>query len=270
MTTQTDEPPAADSRPRPPLRWWREVLYCVAFYALYTAVRDIRGDKPVSVAMAYTNAKRIIGLERTFGLFQERRIQGWFLHSHLVIKLFDDYYGSAHFVITFLVLLYLFRREPGRYPLWRNTLALTTGLALIGFAFFPLMPPRLLPVDAYHFVDTLKQIGGLWSFDSGPVSSVSNQYAAMPSLHFGWSLWCAWSMHESLPGRRWRWVVWLYPALTLVCIVATGNHYLADAVGGTITFGLGYAGARMIGSFLASRKAAGASEEARAAGGAEA
>ncbi|MGH9125745.1 MAG: phosphatase PAP2 family protein [Acidimicrobiales bacterium] len=257
MTTQTDEPPAAEPRPRHRLRWWREVLYCAAFYAVYTAIRDIRGDKPVSVAMARTNAKRIIGLERIFGLFQERRIQAWFLHSHLVIKLFDDYYGTAHFVITFLVLLYLFRRHKDRYPLWRNTLAITTALALIGFAFFPLMPPRLLPADAYHFVDTLKAIGGLWSFDSGPVSSVSNQYAAMPSLHFGWSLWCAASMGDALKGgaRRWRWVVWLYPALTLVCIVATGNHYLADAVGGAITFGLGYLGARVIGSYLASRRA---------------
>ena len=257
MSTETEEASAPQRPPQPRLRWWREVLYCLAFYFVYTVIRDIRGDKPVSVAMAYTNARRVIRLERFFGLYQERRIQSWFLHSHLIVKLLDDFYGSAHFVITFLVLLYLFRRHPGRYPLWRNTLAITTALALIGFAFFPLMPPRLLP-EGYHFVDTLKSIGGLWSFDSGPVSSVSNQYAAMPSLHFAWSLWCACSVQATIARSQpvARNLVWLYPALTLCCIVATGNHYLTDALGGAIIFGVGYWGARRLGAALSGRRAA--------------
>jgi hypothetical protein len=225
--------------------WWREAIYCVVFYAAYSAVRDVRGDRPVSVVQAFTNAKRIIRLERLFGLFQERRIQGWFLHSHLVIKFLDDFYGSAHFVITFAVLVYLFRRQPERYPQWRNTLAITTGLALIGFALFPLMPPRLLP-SGYHIVDTLKSIGGLWSFDSGPISAVSNQYAAMPSLHCAWALWCAASIRSTIKGRLARELVWLYPLLTLTCIVATGNHYLADAAGGAVIVVLGYFGARLV------------------------
>ena len=221
------------------------MLYCLAFYAAYSLVRDVRGDRPVSVVQAFTNAKRVIGLERFFGLFQERRIQGWFLHSHLVIKLLDDFYGSAHFLITFGVLIYLFRRQPERYRLWRNVLAITTGLALIGFALFPLMPPRLLPAN-YNIVDTLHTIGGLWSFDSGPISAVSNQYAAMPSLHCAWALWCAASIRSTIKGRFARELVWLYPVLTLICIVATGNHYLADAVGGGVILILGYFGARRL------------------------
>ena len=175
---------------------------------------------------AFANAERIVDLERWFGLFQEHRIQSWFLHLHLVVRTLDDFYGTAHFVITSVALVYLFRRQPWRYPLWRNTLADHDRLALIGFAFFPLMPPRLLP-SSFHIVDTLRTVGGLWSFDSGPMSKVSNQYAAMPSLHFAWALWCALAAGAGRDGTGpTKVVVWCYPALTLLCIVVTGNHYI--------------------------------------------
>ena len=106
-------------------------------------------------------------------------------------------YGSLHFIVTAGAVIYLYRRCPGDYPRWRNTLALTTVLALIGFVFWPLMPPRLLYTLApgsYGFVDTLARYPTFWSFDSGAINKISNQYAAMPSLHFGWSLFCATSL----------------------------------------------------------------------------
>jgi hypothetical protein len=245
VTTSTTEPASAGPQPAPKLHWWREVLYVLAFYALYTVVRDVHGTRPVSLAHAYGNAKKIIRLEQAFGLFQERRIQSLFLHSHFIVRAFDDYYGSAHFIMTFIALVYLFRRQPQRYPLWRNTLAITTGLALIGFALFPLMPPRLLP-SSYHIVDTLRTIGGLWSFNSGPVNAVSNQYAAMPSLHTAWSLWCALVLAPAAKHRVVKALLWCYPVVTVLCIVVTGNHYIADAVGGALTLGVGYLGARVL------------------------
>jgi membrane-associated phospholipid phosphatase len=164
----------------------------------------------------------------------------------------DDFYGTAHFAVTVGALLYLFFRQPWRYPRWRNTLAWTTALALIGFAFFPLMPPRLLP-QHYHFVDTLKTVGGLWSFESGPVSAVSNQYAAMPSLHFAWSTWCALAIAPAIKRRWLKPLVFLYPLLTLICIVVTGNHYILDAVGGAVCLALGYGLTVAFGRFSHSR-----------------
>jgi membrane-associated phospholipid phosphatase len=190
-----------------------------------------------------------VDLERWFGLFQEHRIQSWFLQSHLVIHTLDDFYGTAHFAITLGALVFLFRRQPQRYPLWRNVLAITTALALIGFAFFPLLPPRLLP-PSFQIVDTLRTVGGFWSFDSGPMNAVSNQYAAMPSLHFAWALWCAMALAPAVRHRVARVAVWCYPVLTLLCIVVTGNHYLVDAIGGAVTLAAGYAGARLIHSAL--------------------
>jgi hypothetical protein len=229
--------PGAAATPR--LRWWKEALFAALFYACYSAVRDIRGSKPVSRLQALHNAHRVISVERFFGLFQEQWIQHLFIGDRVFIEFWDDFYGTAHFVVTLAVLIWLFRRAPSRYPLWRNTLACTTALALIGFAFFPLMPPRLLP-DSYHFVDTLKSIGGLWSFASGPVNQVSNQYAAMPSLHFAWSSWTALVLFPALR-RPWaRVAVVAYPFLTLFCIVVTANHYLLDAVGGAVALSVGF------------------------------
>lgn len=225
---------ASDLRPVKRTHWWREVLLIAAFYGLYSLVRDLRGGKPVSVAMAYTNATRIIRLERFFGIFQEQRIEHWFLSAHWLIKICDDFYGIVHFVAVIAVLLILFFKYPARYRQWRNTLALVTGLALLGFYFFPLMPPRLLPSPPYHFVDTLQTIGGLWNFSGGPVSDVTNQYASMPSLHTAWSTWCAVAL---IPVIRPLWgkiAILILPGFTIFAIVVTANHYFADAIAGLL------------------------------------
>jgi PAP2 superfamily len=233
------------TRPVQRSHWWREVLIIAAFYVLYTLVRDVRGDTPVSVFQATTNAHRIIRLERWFGLFHEANIQHWFLPYRELIRLADDYYGTIHFVAVVAVLLLLFFRYPYRYRLWRNTLAIASCLALVGFSFFPLLPPRLLP-PGYHFVDTLKVVGGLWSFSSGPVSDVSNQYAAMPSLHTTWSAWCAVALIPLI--RPWwgKVLVTLYPLTTIVCIVITANHYFADVIAGLLLLAVSYLLARLV------------------------
>ena len=236
---------AAIDRARPVLRshWWREVAIIAVFYGLYTLVRDIRSTRPVSYLQAFTNAKRVIHLEKVLGIFHEQQIQHWFLHDRSFIRLWDDYYGAAHFVVTIAVLLMLFFLFPLHYRLWRNTLALTNLIALVGFTAFPLVPPRLLP-PTYHFVDTLQKFGGLWNFSSGPITHVSNQYAAMPSLHTAWALWCAVALFPVL--RAWwaRLLVLLYPMATIFCIVVTANHYFLDEVAGIAVLGVSYAAAR--------------------------
>ena len=238
---------AVDDATAPRLRWWREAVYILAFYAIYTAVRNTQGSASVSAAHARRNAARVIDVEQALHMFHEHHIQDWFLGNRLFIQFWDVFYGTAHFVVTAGALIIMFRTMKGRYPLWRNTLACTTALALIGFATFPLMPPRLL--NAYGFVDTLKTYGGLWSFDSGAMAKVSNQYAAMPSLHFAWSSWSALVL---LPALRRTWVkvlVVAYPFVTLFAIVVTANHYVLDAAGGALVLAAGYGVGRAITAF---------------------
>lgn len=233
---------------KPRLRWWREVAYILVFYAVYTAVRNTQGSATVSAQHAFDNAKEIIRIEQWLGLFFEEGMQDFFLPAEWFLSFWNVFYGTAHFVVTVAALVLMFRTMPQRYPLWRNTLACTTALALIGFATFPLMPPRLLPTT-YGFVDTLKTIGGLWSFDSGAMQKVSNQYAAMPSLHFAWATWSTIVLYPAMR-RRWsKGLALAYPALTLFAIVVTGNHYWIDAVAGAMVLGVGFAAGRAITAF---------------------
>jgi len=222
------------------LRWWKEVLYILAFYLVYSAVRNTQGSAAVSAAHAMGNALDIIRLEEALGLYLEQAIQHAFLGNRLFIEFWNLFYGSFHFVVTIGALILLFKRFPGRYRQWRNTLAFTTALALIGFAAYPLMPPRLLPAS-YGYVDTLKEFGALWSFDSGAVNKISNQYAAMPSLHFAWASWSALVL---IPAVRSVWakvLAGIYPFLTLFAIVVTANHFVLDAAGGALVLAVGLA-----------------------------
>jgi hypothetical protein len=234
------EEPAATELPfqRSTLRWWKEVLYIAAFYGVYSVIRNTQGSATVSAEHAFSHARAVIDVERALGLYFEEGLQDAFLDWRWFIQFWNLFYGTFHFVVTIAALVLLFIRFPARYPRWRNTLAATTGLALIGFATYPLMPPRLLPAS-YGFVDTLKIFGGLWSFESGPVAQVSNQYAAMPSLHFAWSAWSAFVLYPMLR-RPWsRALILVYPAATTFAIVVTANHFWLDAAGGALVLGVG-------------------------------
>ena len=237
MTSEAPQTPSS-SPLSSPLRWWREVLYIAAFYSVYTLIRNY-GVASGSANQAFRHAKQVIGAQRLLGIYHEESIQDLFLGWRPFIAAWDVFYGTAHFVVTVGTLVYLFRRMPQRYRLWRNTLAFTTALALVGFALYPLMPPRLLPAD-YGFVDTLRVVGGLWSFESGAVAKVSNPYAAMPSLHMAWAGWCALALLPALK-RPWaRRVMVVYPGLTLFAVVVTANHYFLDAVGGAAVLAAGF------------------------------
>ena len=229
------------------LRWWVEILVLLALYIVYSAIRNEFGSATVSPDHAFDNARRVIDIERELGLFIEESIQDAFLGYRLFLQFWNVFYGTLHFWITGYALIYLFRKQPARYSLWRNTIIFATLLALIGFAFFPLMPPRLLDAGppfggfaGYGFVDTLAVYGGLWSFDSGAMEQISNQYAAMPSLHFAWALWTFLVLFPHMKHRWSKILIAAYPWLTLFAIVVTANHYWLDAIGGVVVLAGGY------------------------------
>jgi hypothetical protein len=225
------------------LYWWGEILAVALFYMVYSFVRNLHHGNERE---AYEHALDLIRLQRSLGINHEQAIQAWALGSRTFIIAANYFYGSLHFIVTAGVMIYLYRRWTDDYPRWRNTLGIATALALIGFAFFPLLPPRLLDeFGHYGFVDTLAKDPAFWSFNSGAVNKISNQFAAMPSVHCAWALWCACAL---VPRVRHVWtavLAGLYPVLTVTVIVVTANHYFLDAVGGFVVFGIGYAAARV-------------------------
>jgi PAP2 superfamily len=226
--------------------WWAEMLMIGFFYIVYSAVRN--ADK-VRTAEAFQHAKEILRWQHTLGIDHELTINQWALHFKPLVVASNYYYGSLHFIVTIGVGIFLFRKWPNDYPRWRNTLGIATSIALIGFRFWPLMPPRLLdtmPHADFGFVDTLAKYPTLWTFNSGTMKNISNQFAAMPSVHCCWALWCACAL---VPRLKHTWAKWLavsYPVVTVAVIVITANHYFLDAVGGFLIFGIGYTVARLI------------------------
>jgi hypothetical protein len=258
------------------LRWWKELLLAGAVYLVYSIVRNQFGSAGGDPGPAFGHARDVIDLERALHLYFEADLQQWYLDlpGHGLIRLWNVYYGLAHFVVTLVALVWMFRRDPLRHRLLRNTLALTTALAVIGFAAYSLMPPRLLDdpgkyggcqvyapeaaaaaspgglaapgCDRFGYVDTIAAYGGWISFGNEGYEDVSNQYAAMPSMHIGWSTWCAFVL-VPLVRRRWAKVLAAaYPAITLACIVLTANHYWIDGVGGLVCLAAGYGLARVL------------------------
>lgn len=224
------------------LYWWGELVLGLVFYVAYSAVRNTNGNDP---AAARRNAFKLIGWQKTLGINHERLLQQWALHFQPLIVACNYFYGSLHFVVTASVLVFLYRKHSDEFPLWRNALLIGTALALIGYATFPLMPPRLLP-HSYGFVDTVDKYPAFWSFNRGAVNKISDQFAAMPSVHCAWALWCALALVPRLK-RTWaKWLAGVYPLGTVTAIVLTANHYFLDVVGGFLTLGLGFLIARLV------------------------
>ena len=203
--------------------------------------------------VAARNADWIIDIEQAMGLYIEADVQEVFIDWTAFIQFWNLFYGVAHFLVTFVVLIWVYFADPAGYRFWRRAGLIATSSALIGFAVFPLMPPRLLgdcgPYGACRpdspYVDAVRDVGGIWSFESSGIEAISNQYAAMPSLHIGWALWCAILLVPRLE-RRWaKWLAASYPILTLYAIVVTANHYWIDGVGGVAVIGLGWAASRL-------------------------
>lgn len=229
---------------RPRLRWWLEA---VVVYGCYQAYEWARARVKGSQSTADAHARQIRRLERSSGLLFERHVQSWVLPHVRLTQFFDIYYGTVHFVLPVVTFVVLWRMAPARYVRMRRTIFALTLMGLFCFATWPLAPPRLWPTEAHPFlVDTAIKVGGLGPLDSGGMKDLSNLYAAMPSLHVGWSSWCALSLTPLLWGRRrrvWAVLVLVDPVLTTVTVMATGNHWILDGIVGVGFLAVAYAGA---------------------------
>ncbi|GAA4640050.1 phosphatase PAP2 family protein [Actinoallomurus vinaceus] len=222
-------------------RFYREILLIALCYSAYSLVRNL---VPPNHTAALHRGHDILHLEGLLHLNVELSINRLFTDVRWLGVGANYYYASLHFVVTIGVLVWLYLRHPERYVFYRRLIFATTVLALIGFWLYPLAPPRMVP----GFVDTVLTFhtGGLYESGASPIASVSNQYAAMPSLHTGWSLWCAIAIADVTRPNRFRWLVYCYPVATVIVILGTANHYLLDAIGGVVTLFAGYAATRTV------------------------
>ncbi|GLF93916.1 bifunctional glycosyltransferase 87/phosphatase PAP2 family protein [Streptomyces yaizuensis] len=229
----------------PLLPFWRRVisrpnllLELIAIRVGYSIYSKIRLMATAGADEAREHGRQINSIEQAIGIDIEHWFNHWVVGIDWLENFFNFYYTSFHFPVPLIILGLLYVRRPGDYRWARSALAFATVLALVGFWLYPLAPPRLMP--GMGFVDTVHKTQDLSNPEFGAMTAVTNQYAAMPSLHFGWSLWCG-VVVVMLAPKLWMKVLGLiHPAITLAVIVGTANHWILDAVGGATVVAAGF------------------------------
>ncbi|MEU9287572.1 phosphatase PAP2 family protein [Streptomyces sp. NPDC048275] len=222
------------------LRWWTELPLLLMVYASYSAGRLLaRGD----TASAVDHGLEILRIEKALHLNAEHPLNRLFTREAWLGVPADFWYASLHYLVTPVILVWLFRSRAVRYRAARTWLMTSTMIGLIGFTLLPTCPPRLLSAG-YGFVDTMAQYSsyGWWGGQaSAPrgLGGMTNQYAAMPSLHVGWSLWCGVMLWRYGRTRVVRLAGIAYPLITTIVVMGTANHYFLDAVAGAAVMGVG-------------------------------
>ncbi|MFG3064222.1 phosphatase PAP2 family protein [Streptomyces sp. NPDC048231] len=216
-------------------RLWLELLCTGLLYWAYTLTRNA---VPAHRTAALHRANAILHAEQMLHLNIELTINHAADHVDWLIVGMNYYYATLHFVVTIGVLVWVYVHHPGRYRSVRTALYTATLLALAGFAFCATAPPRFLAGQG--FVDTVVVHHTWGSWASGDVASLSNQYAAMPSVHIIWSAWSGLTL-TFLARRTWVRVLGAcYPLATFTVILATANHFVTDAAAGAATLALGF------------------------------
>jgi hypothetical protein len=199
-------------------------FFLVAF--LFLAYKGIRLLVAGHADQAMANATTVWHLERWLHLPSELAAQHAVAGQHWLVLTANCYYAYVHFPATVACLIWLYLRRPTLYRQTRRTLAGLTAAALAFHIWFPLAPPRL--VSSTGLVDTGTLFGPA-VYGPPDTDTLSNQYAAMPSLHVGWALAVALALIAATRGRlRWLWLA--HPVITLAVVVTTGNHYWLDAI----------------------------------------
>jgi PAP2 superfamily len=217
----------------------RELALLAVLYIGYSAAR-LLADADVGTAMA--NAHRLLDLETALHIDVERWANTR-LTSVPVLALFGSYWYSAlHYLVTPAVLVWVCRTHVAHYRRARNTLVVGSAIGLAGFTLLPMAPPRMLR----GYVDTLATTAtnGWWGSDaSAPrgLGGLTNELAAMPSLHVGWALWCTWAVFLCTRTTWVRLAAVAYSAGTVLVVIATANHYVLDAVAGAAVIALAMA-----------------------------
>jgi membrane-associated phospholipid phosphatase len=224
----------ARSRAAARSRWWVELLAIGWLLFLYDAVNNLA---PLRMSVALGNARGILHVERVLHIDPELSLDRWLASHHTLGLILADYYDNAHFVVTLGVLGWLWWSRADLYRPLRNTLVLVNVIGFVVFWLLPVAPPRMLD----GFADVVASTHAFGSWHTGALASAANQLAAMPSLHMAWAAWCALALWRASRRTVVRVLAVAYPCLTAFAVLATGNHFLLDIVGGLITLAVAVA-----------------------------
>jgi len=215
-----------------------EALGVAVVYGIYETSRGLLAG---NASTAIHHATDIAGLERSFHVFIEPDLQRAVHAVPGMLGVFGALYLTLHLALTGGYLLWLYRHRPAAYARVRTTLLLATLASLVVFTLYPTAPPRIADLG---IADTIS--GAHFDLNHGFVSTFYNPFAAVPSLHFGYALVVGASLVREARAPIARLAGLGYPALVLLIILATGNHFLFAAVAGALVVGAAALGAAVL------------------------
>jgi len=225
-------------RRRAILRLLLEAGILVAAYMAYEAVRRLVAP---SSHEAIGHGISLIRLEQQLGIFFEPNLQALIVDHHWLVTLFNWIYVWGYLPVIAGAALYLYILHREFYARYRNAFLLSGAIGLVMFATLPVAPPRMFP--EFGFIDTVHVNSGLYR--SIQQSDFVNEFAAVPSFHFGWILLVGMAVFQTTRNVIARTAGMVLPLLMLLAIIFTANHYVLDAVAGGAIVLLAFAAVRM-------------------------
>ncbi len=237
LLAQTDDARPADiglERADRPL-WWTQVGLIVAGLWIYDYIANL---SPLRRAAGLANGMAILRLEERLYINPELVLNQVLVAHQSVGRVLADYYNLAHFVVTFAILGWVYWKHPSHFRMLRNALIVMNAIGMVVYWLYPVAPPRMLASVGYVDIGVVTHSFGS-ATQNATIAAHANEFAAMPSLHVAWALWCVfavWTIWRSSLGRA---LVSLHFVATSVVIMATANHYLLDVVAGAATGAIG-------------------------------
>jgi membrane-associated phospholipid phosphatase len=211
---------------------WLDLVRQLALFGIaYYGYQIVRGAVDGKVGVASWNATKLIWLEHKLHFFVEPSVQAWATSKHWIMDVTSLAYVNLHFAVTLGALVWLYLRRNQSFYFVRNMFMIAMGIALVGYVLYPTAPPRLMP--EWGFTDPVAQVTGVKE-DQGTVGALVNLYAAVPSMHVCFALMTGLSLSRLVRPRPLKLLWCFYPVFVTFVVVATGNHYLMDAIFGAL------------------------------------
>jgi hypothetical protein len=178
--------------------------------------------------LAESNGRDVLSFESSLHLAPEHALNAWLASRATLSQIVVFWYENVHILVTLVVIVMVWWRRPEILRSSQATLVIVNVIALAIFWAFPVAPARMLP----GYVDLVAVTDHLPAWRLGATALHSNQLCSLPSLHIAWATWSSIMVWRMTGRRAVRAAALVYPFVTSFAVMATANHYLADALSG--------------------------------------
>lgn len=222
----------------PAMANWLGIIREVGIVGLAALIYfSVRGLIETRADQAFEHASWVVSFERAIGFYYEPWFQGWIVGRNWLTDLANAVYIYGHWPVIAATLSWLLLRHRELFRVYRSAMLISGAIGIVSFVLFPLAPPRFLP--SLGFVDTVTLHSQAYRVLQPP--SLTNQFAAMPSLHVGWNLLMGIVIVTQTRHLFWKVFGVAMPLVMYLATIVTANHYIVDGLAGAAVALIGLA-----------------------------